>query len=103
MFNQQNNQVQQQQAAQKALQTQLTLNAIKPPGPSVFGDERDLVLMQFNWLQACSGTGKGLVNHQGETRSVDFTPDTLMCRFKVCQEPHQYNDKSVVFCILLVY
>ena len=82
IFSQQQN-TQNQTQQQQALRAQLTLNAIKPPGPSIFGDERDLVLMQFNWLQACSGTGKGLVNHEGTTQAVDFTPESLVCRFKV--------------------
>ncbi len=41
--------------------------------------------MQFNWLQACSGTGKGLVNHGGTLHDITFTPESLVCRFKVCE------------------
>ncbi len=85
MFNQQQDSNPQNQLGQQSLQSQLILNAIKAPGPSVFENEKDLVLMQFNWLQACSGTGKGLVNHGGTLHDITFTPESLVCRFKVCE------------------
>ncbi len=56
-----------------------------PPGPSVFGDERDSVLMHFNLLQACSGMGKGIVTHEGTTQLIDFNSEAVVCRFKVCK------------------
>ncbi|XP_064405289.1 nuclear pore complex protein Nup54-like [Halichondria panicea] len=85
IFNQQQDSNPQNQLGQQSLQSQLILNAIKAPGPSVFENEKDLVLMQFNWLQACSGTGKGLVNHGGTLHDITFTPESLVCRFKtVC-------------------
>ncbi len=72
-----------QQLAQTTLHSQLTLNAIQPPGPSVFGDERDSVLMHFNWLQASSGTGKGIVYNDGTMHQLDLTSGHLVCRLKV--------------------
>lgn len=51
--------------------------------PVVFGDERDQILVKFNMLQACCGTGKGLVIYNGQLQTVDFTTDNPVCRFKV--------------------
>ena len=62
------------------LKTQL---AIKAPG--IFGDERDQILVKFNMLQACCGTGKGLVSYNGQPQDVQFTTENPVCRFKVQQ------------------
>ncbi len=78
MVNTQQQQLQLQQ--DNRLKTQL---AIKAPG--IFGDERDQILVKFNMLQACCGTGKGLVNYNGQAQTVDFTTDNPVCRFKVCE------------------
>ena len=50
----------------------------------MFGDDKDQILVKFNVLQACCGTGKGLVNYYGQLQAVNFTPDNPLCRFKVC-------------------
>ena len=34
-------------------------------------------------LQACCGTGKGLVSYNGQPQTVDFSTDNPVCRFKV--------------------
>lgn len=84
IFNQPMN-VQQQQQLQLQLQQDNRLKAllaIKVPG--IFGDERDQILVKFNMLQACCGTGKGWVNYNGQQQAVDFTTDNPVCRFKVC-------------------
>lgn len=60
------------------LKTQLAIKA-----PEIFGDERDQILVRFNMLQACCGTGKGLVSFNGQPQPVDFSTDNPVCRFKV--------------------
>lgn len=69
---------QQQQLQDNRLKTQL---AIKAPG--VYGDERDQILVKFNVIQACCGTGKGVLCFNSQLQSVDFTTDNPVCRFKV--------------------
>lgn len=96
IFNQNQNAITQQQQLQlqqdNKLKTQL---AIKAPG--IFGDDRDQILVRFNMLQACCGTGKGLVNYGGQPQIVNFTTDNPVCRFKVrtilpCQQKtYLYN------------
>ena len=49
--------------------------------PVVFRDERDQVIKEFNQIQACWGTGKGLLNARGQF--VEFGND--FNRFKVCE------------------
>ena len=76
---------QQQQQKQQSLQEDEKLKfqlAIKAPG--VFGDEKDQILVKFNMLQACCGTGKGLLNYYGQLQAVNFTLNNPLCRFKVC-------------------
>ncbi len=72
--------VQQQLNLQKEEELKAQL-AIKAPG--LFGDERDQVLVKFNMLQACCGTGRGLVSYNGQLQAVQFTTDNRVCRFKV--------------------
>lgn len=74
-----NTQQQLQQQQDNRLKAQL---AIKAPG--IFGDERDQILVKFNMLQACCGTGQGFVRYNSQEQSVDFTTDNPVCRFKVC-------------------
>ena len=77
---------QQQQSEQSALaqiqKEEMTFNAVKSPG--VFQDDRDRVLTMLNMVQASAGTGTGLVNYGGQTQTVNFSTDNLLCRFKVC-------------------
>ena len=78
----QSNLQQQQQSQQTALvQAELTVNAVKSPG--IFPDERDVILTKLNMVQASAGTGTGLVNYGGQHQTVNFTPDNVLCRFKV--------------------
>lgn len=78
----QSNLQQQQQSQQTALvQAELTVNAVKSPG--LFPDERDVILTKLNMVQASAGTGMGLVNYGGQHQTVNFTPDNVLCRFKV--------------------
>lgn len=79
-----NTQLQQQQQQQLQLQQdQRLMRQIAIKAPVVFGDERDQTLVKFNMLQACCGTGKGLVIYNGQPQTVDFTTDSPVCRFKV--------------------
>ena len=57
------------------------MNAVKSPG--IFPDERDMILTKLNMVQASAGTGTGLVNYGGQHQTVNFTPDSVLCRFKV--------------------
>ena len=57
------------------------MNAVKSPG--IFPDERDVILTKLNMVQASAGTGTGLVNYGGQHQTVNFTPDNVLCRFKV--------------------
>ena len=86
MFSNGNQQQQQQQQQavliQQATQAQLMLNSVK--APNVFGDERDLILVKFNLLQAYCGCGKGLASLPGQpAQAVNFTAENPFCRFKV--------------------
>ena len=99
IFNQPMVATQQQQQLQlqqdNRLKTQL---AIKAPG--VFGDERDQILVRFNMLQACCGTGKGLVSYSGQPQTVDFTTDNPVCRFKVCHTLMRENSVPSLLALM---
>ena len=80
-------QQQQQQSQQTALvQAELTVKAVKSPG--VLTDERDVIITKLNMVQASAGTGTGLVKYEGQDQIVNFnfTPDNMLCRFKVYSE-----------------
>ena len=87
IFGQTNNlQLKQQQQQQQLslLQDEKLKFHMAIKSPSVFGDEKDQILMKFNMLQACCGTGRGLVNYYGQLQAVNFTMENPLCRFKVC-------------------
>ena len=89
IFNQSNlQQQQQQQQSQQAaqVQAQLTVKAVNSPG--VLTDERDVIITKLNMVQASAGTGTGLVKCEGQDQIMDinFTPDNMLCRFKVYSE-----------------
>lgn len=47
---------------------------------SIFGDERDVVIAKWNYLQAMWGTGKAF--YAKNLPPVDITPQNFLCRFK---------------------
>lgn len=47
---------------------------------SIFGDERDVVVAKWNYLQAMWGTGKAF--YAKNLPPVDITPQNFLCRFK---------------------
>lgn len=47
---------------------------------SIFGDERDVVIAKWNYLQAMWGNGKAY--YAKNLPAVDITPQNLLCRFK---------------------
>jgi len=49
--------------------------------PTLFNDERDVVIAKWNQLQAFWGTGKGYYTQQGD--AVEFKPDNPFSLFKV--------------------
>lgn len=65
--------------------------------PSVYGDERDVILAKWNQLQAFWGTGKGYFNNNSPP--VEFTPENPFCRFKAigysCLPPWKAEDGLV--------
>ena len=73
--------LQQQQLVNHRMLTMV--NAVR--SPTVFDDDRDLVITRFNVLQACCGVGKGIARVEGyaEPQTVDFTTENPFCKFKV--------------------
>ncbi|XP_067136137.1 nucleoporin p54 isoform X2 [Centruroides vittatus] len=65
--------------------------------PSVYGDERDVILAKWNQLQAFWGTGKGYFSNN--SAPVEFTPENPFCRFKAigynCLPPWKVEDGLV--------
>lgn len=47
---------------------------------SIFGDERDIVIAKWNYLQAMWGNGKAF--YAKNLPPVDITPQNFLCRFK---------------------
>ncbi len=98
----QSNLQQQQQSQQTALvQAELTVNAVKSPG--IFPDERDVILTKLNMVQASAGTGTGLVNYGGQHQTVNFTPDNVLCRFKVIHYERERERERGRMCFHIMY
>ena len=49
--------------------------------PTLYGDERDVVIAKYNQIQAGYGTGRAYYTQQGAF--VDLKPDNIYCKFKV--------------------
>lgn len=73
----------QPQQQQQPQQVQLTPEEIFSQSifnVSIFGDERDITLSRWNYLQAMWGTGKSFYSQANPP--VDINPQNYLCRFK---------------------
>ena len=95
LFGQQQPQQQQQQQQQQIQQGQIDESQALHQSifqVSKFGDERDKILAQLNYLQACWGCGKGYY-HQAFP-PVTYTPSNPFYRFKAVGYAYIFTDNN---------